>query len=51
MISFTDITESTYHIQGTSKQKETTQRMLNFLRKKDSTETCLLQIWKKKSIL
>ena len=35
MISFTDITESIYHIRGTSKQKATTGRILNFLKKKD----------------
>ena len=35
MISFTDITESIYHIRGTSKHKATTERISNFLRKKD----------------
>ena len=35
MISFTNITESIYHIRGTSKQKATTKQILNFLRKKD----------------
>ena len=35
MISFTNITESIYHIRGTSKQKATTERILTFLRKKD----------------
>ena len=35
MISFTDITKSIYHIRGTSKKKATTERILNFLRKKD----------------
>ena len=35
MISFADITESIYHIRGTSKQKATTERILNFLKKND----------------
>ena len=35
MISFSHITESIYHIRGTSKQKVTTERILNFLSKKD----------------
>ena len=35
MISFTGITESIYHIRGTSKQKATYERILNFLSKKD----------------
>ena len=34
MISFTDITESIYHIRETSKQKATMERILNFLKKK-----------------
>ena len=34
MISFTDI-KSIYHIRRTSKQKATTERIVNFLRKKD----------------
>ena len=34
MIIFTDITDSIYHIRGTSKQKATTERIINFLRKK-----------------
>ena len=35
MISFTDITENIHHIRATSKQKATTERVLNFLRRKD----------------
>ena len=35
MISFTEITDSIYHIRGTSKEKPTTERILSFLRKKD----------------
>ena len=35
MISFTDITGSIYHIRGASKQKATTERIVNFLRRKD----------------
>ena len=34
-ISFTDITESIFPIRRTSKQKATTEQILNFLRKKD----------------
>ena len=35
MISFTDITDNIYHIRETSKQNPTTERILNFLRKKN----------------
>ena len=35
MISFTDITESIYHIRVTSKKKANKELILNFLRKKD----------------
>ena len=35
MISFTDITDNVYHIRETSKQNPTTERILNFLRKKN----------------
>ena len=34
-ISFTDITESIFHIRRASKQKAATEQILNFLRKKD----------------
>ena len=35
MISFADITENIHHNRATSKQKATTERVLNFLRRKD----------------
>ena len=35
MISFADITENIHHIRATSKQKATTERALNFLRRED----------------
>ena len=59
MISFTDITESVWHIRNTIKQKATTERKTYkdfvFVKTcqrlvKATTKTCLPLIWQKKSI-